>query len=151
MTRFLIALLALAAICASCKKEKKEITLPQLTTAAISNLTYNTATSGGNITGDGGGAITASGICWSKTNNTPTTADSKVSGTTALGSFVSVINGLEENTTYYARAYATNSAGTGYGNVVTFKTPVNVTLPELSTVNFVTPAAEAVRRLPSLS
>ena len=43
------------------------------------------------------------------------------------------MNRLEENTTYYVRAYATNSAGTGYGNTVTFTTPVNVTAPQLTT------------------
>ena len=126
-------MIVLAAIFSSCKKDKKEITLPQLTTAAITNLSHNTATSGGAITGDGGAAITASGICWSKTNNTPTLSDSKTTGTTASGSFTSVMNNLEENTTYYVRAYATNSAGTGYGNVVTFTTSVNITLPELTT------------------
>ena len=48
------------------------ITVPLLTTLAITNLSYNTATSGGTITANGGAAITASGICWSTTNNTPT-------------------------------------------------------------------------------
>jgi hypothetical protein len=133
MKHFPAILIVLAAIFASCKKDKKEIALPELTTAAITNLSYNSATSGGTIKGDGGGAISASGVCWSKTNNTPTLSDSKTSGTTSSGSFTSVMNNLEENTTYYARAFATNSAGTGYGNVVTFKTPVNTTLPELTT------------------
>lgn len=109
------------------------IIVPEITTAAITNLTYNMATSGGTITDDGGAVITASGICWSKTNNTPTLSDSKTTGTTASGSFTSVINSLEENTTYYVRAYATNSAGTGYGNVVTFTTPINITVPLLTT------------------
>ena len=49
-------------------------------------------------------------------------ADSKISGTTASGSFISAMTNLEENTTYYVRAFATNSVGTGYGNVVTFTT-----------------------------
>ena len=40
-----------------------------------------------------------------------------------------MMNNLEENTTYYVRAFATNSAGTGYGNIVTFTTPANITLP----------------------
>ena len=133
MKQFLIILIVLAAIIYSCKKDKKEVALPQLTTAAITNLTYNTATSGGAISGNGGAAITASGICWSKTNNTPTLSDSKTSGTTASGSFTSVMNNLEENTTYYVRAYATNSVGTGYGSVVTFTTPVNVKMPQLTT------------------
>ena len=75
MKQFLAILIVLATIFSSCKKDKedkKQVTLPKLTTAAISNLSFNTATSGGTITGDGGGAITASGICWSKTNNPPT-------------------------------------------------------------------------------
>lgn len=136
MKQVLVIVMVLTAILSSCKKDKEDkkvITVPQLTTAAISNLSHNTATSGGAITGDGGGAITASGICWSKTNNTPTTADSKTAGTTATGSFTSVMNNLEENTTYYVRAYATNSAGTGYGNAITFTTTVNMTLPQLTT------------------
>jgi len=133
MKPFAAILIVLASIFSSCKKDKKEIALPELSTAAITNLSYNSATSGGTIKGDGGGAISASGVCWSKTNNTPTLSDSKTSGTTSSGSFTSVMNNLEENTTYYARAFATNSAGTGYGNVVTFKTLVNTTLPELTT------------------
>ncbi len=126
-------LFVLVAIFFSCGKDKKEVALPQLTTAAITNLTYNSATSGGTIKGDGGAAITASGVCWSKTNNTPTLSDSKTTGNTASGSFTAVMNNLEENTTYYVRAYATNSAGTGYGEVLTFTTPVNTSLPELTT------------------
>ena len=126
-------MIVLAAICPSCKKDKKEVSIPKLTTAAITNISFNTATSGGTISGDGGAAITASGICWSKTNNTPTLSDSKTSGTTASGSFTSAMNNLEENTTYYVRAFATNSAGTGYGNVLTFTTTVDVKIPQLAT------------------
>src|SRR5436190_1161014 len=131
-----LTVLIVLSIFSSCKKDKKDekqVTLPELTTAAITNLSFSTATSGGAITGDGGAAITASGICWSKTNNTPGLSDSKTAGTTASGSFTSVINNLEENTTYYVRAFATNSVGTGYGDVVTFTTPVNITVPQLTT------------------
>ena len=99
MKQFLAILIVLATIFSSCKKDKedkKQVTLPKLTTAAITNLTFYTATSGGTITGDGGGAITASGICWSKTNNTPTLSDSKITGTTATGSFNSTMTNLEE-------------------------------------------------------
>ena len=46
-------------------------------------------------------------------------------GTTASGSFTFVMNNLQANTTYYVRAFATNSVGTGYGNVVTFTTPAD--------------------------
>jgi uncharacterized protein (TIGR02145 family) len=136
MKQFLAILIVLATIFSSCKKDKedkKQVTIPKLTTAAITNLSFNTATSGGTITGDGGGAITASGICWSKTSNTPTLSDSKITGTTATGSFTSVMTTLEENTTYYVRAFATNSAGTGYGNTITFTTTIDIKLPQLTT------------------
>ena len=110
-----------------CKKDKPPPSVPTLTTAAISNLSWNTATSGGTITGDGGAAITASGICWSKTNNTPTITDSIVASTTTTGSFTAVITNLVQNTTYYIRAFATNSAGTGYGNMISFGTTTDTT------------------------
>ncbi len=96
-------------------------TLPVLTTTPITYITQNTAKSGGNITSDGGLTITARGVCWG-TNNSPTIADSKSVNGTGAGGFTSSITGLTANTTYYARAYATNSIGTGYGSVVVFIT-----------------------------
>lgn len=99
-----------------------------LTTVAITSITTSTATSGGNITSDGGASVTARGVCWS-TSASPTTADSKTSDGTGTGSFGSSITGLQPKTKYYVRAYATNSAGTAYGNELSFTTPsVTVTL-----------------------
>jgi uncharacterized protein (TIGR02145 family) len=97
------------------------VVLPTLTTSAISSIATTTATSGGNITNDGGASITAHGVCWN-TSPTPTITGSKTTDGTGTGSFTSSITGLIENTTYYVRAYATNSAGTAYGNEVSFKT-----------------------------
>lgn len=105
----------------SCKK----VGDPIITTTALKYITQTTATCGGNITGDGGAAITARGVCWS-TNPTPSIAENKTTDNTGTGSFPSLITGLTANTTYYERAYATNSAGTGYGNVVSFTTPGSV-------------------------
>ena len=93
--------------------------LPVLTTTVVTGFTASGAISGGNITSDGGNAVTARGVCWS-TNQTPTIADSKTTNGTGTGSFVSNISGLTENSTYYVRAYATNSAGTGYGSAISF-------------------------------
>lgn len=115
---------------------KQEV--PVLTTVAITSVTPNSAVSGGNISSDGGSAITARGVCWS-TNPTPVIADNKTSNGTGTGSFVSNLTGLTENTTYYVRAYATNSAGTGYGNAVSFiarQTYFNQTLPGETPVLF---------------
>jgi hypothetical protein len=123
-----IAIVGLAAGMAiiGCKKNSNP-TIPVLTTNSISNLSFNTATGGGTITSNGGAAITTSGICWSNTNNSPSTGDSLTKGGTTNGSFNGVMNNLQSNTTYYVRAYATNSAGTGYGSVVTFSTTVDTT------------------------
>ena len=96
-------------------------TLPTLTTAVITSIETTTAISGGIISSDGASNVTSRGICWS-TNTNPTTADSKTSDGTGTGNFVSNLTGLLPNTTYYVRAYATNSVGTAYGNQVSFST-----------------------------
>ncbi|MBW6502512.1 MAG: hypothetical protein K0B05_14070, partial [Bacteroidales bacterium] len=95
---------------------------PTVTTAEITSITETTAVSGGNITDDGGGAITARGVCWSSTLQTPTVADSKTEEGSGTESFTSNLTGLEPGTTYYVRAYAVNSAGTAYGTVKSFPT-----------------------------
>lgn len=94
---------------------------PVITTANISAFTSISATGGGNITSDGGSPVTARGVCWS-TSASPTIANSKTTEGTGAGIFSSNLSGLTANTTYYVRAYATNSAGTGYGIEVSFKT-----------------------------
>lgn len=95
--------------------------LPAVTTAAVTEVTQTTATGGGNVTSDGGQAITARGICWATTAG-PTTANNKTTQTGTTGAFTSAMTGLSANTQYYVRAYATTSAGTAYGNEVSFTT-----------------------------
>ena len=90
------------------------IAIPTIATTAVSAITSSTATSGGEITKDGGAAITAKGVCWTTTSN-PTTANGKTVDGYGPGSFTSQVTSLASGTTYYLRAYATNSAGTGYG------------------------------------
>jgi uncharacterized protein (TIGR02145 family) len=95
---------------------------PSVTTTAISTITGISAISGGIVTATGGASITAQGVCWS-TTPTPTIAGNKM--TNGAGSpFTSNITGLSNETTYYVRAYATNSVGTSYGNEVSFTTGV---------------------------
>jgi alpha-tubulin suppressor-like RCC1 family protein len=105
-------------------------TAPFLLTTAVSNITTNSASSGGNITDDGGFAVTARGVCWSTSQN-PTTANSKTTDGSSTGSFTSYITGLTPLTTYYVRAYATNSIGTNYGSQVSFTTVAYI--PTIST------------------
>ena len=110
---------------------KISIGVPVLVTTAITNIYQNTASSGGNLTSDGGATITTRGVCWN-TGHNPTIANNKTNDGTGIGSFTSSITGLIGNTNYYVRAYATNSKGTAYGNEVGFTTsPIN--LPELTT------------------
>jgi hypothetical protein len=94
---------------------------PTITTDSITNIDTTTATSGGNITSDGGSAITARGVCWSLLT-TPTTGNSYITNGTGSGTFTSNLTGLTTYTLYYIRAYATNGVGTSYGNERTFMT-----------------------------
>ncbi|MCX6245991.1 MAG: right-handed parallel beta-helix repeat-containing protein, partial [Bacteroidetes bacterium] len=91
------------------------LTLPTVTTAAVTNIAQTTATSGGNVTSTGGATVTARGVCWG-TATCPLITGNHTSDGTGIGSFVSSITGLTAGTLYYVRAYATNSAGTSYGN-----------------------------------
>jgi uncharacterized protein (TIGR02145 family) len=109
-----------------------QVELPTVTTAAVSSISYTTATCGGNVTNDGYGVVTARGLCWSKTHNPPTTSDSKTDNGSGTGSFVGELTDLTPNTKYYVRAYAINSAGTGYGNTFEFST-LAMAVPTLST------------------
>ena len=95
--------------------------LPTVTTATATNITQTIATSGGNITSDGGATVTSHGVCWSAAQN-PTISGSHTNDGSGTGVFTSAISGLTANTTYYVRAYATNSVGTSYGNEVIFTT-----------------------------
>jgi len=106
----------------SCKKEKS--TPPILTTSSLSEVTFNTASSGGIVTDDGGETILARGVCWSTSAN-PTIADVKTSDGAGLGSFSSSLTGLNDIATYHVRAYATNSVGTSYGEDLEFTTLIN--------------------------
>ena len=91
-------------------------------TTAVNSITTSTASTGGNITIDGGSSITVSGVCLSETAN-PTIANSTTTdGITTTGAFTSSIGGLTANTTYNVRSYATNGSTTGYGTNVSFTT-----------------------------
>jgi len=99
------------------------VQLATLMTSTVSSITSTTAISGGNITNGGGAAITARGIVWGASQS-PTLAGNLgyTNDGTGTGSFTSNLTGLTANTSYYVRAYATNSAGTAYGNELSFTT-----------------------------
>lgn len=101
------------------------INLPLLTTADANSITINSAALGGTITSNNGFAITERGVVYSSTDTTPEigeTGVTKDTNGTGTGVFSETISGLTNNTTYYYRAYAINSTGTGYGTVKSFTT-----------------------------
>ena len=102
-------------------------TTPTVTSSLIINITQNTATSGGNVTSDGGCPVTTRGVCWS-TSAGPTTSNSSLISGSGTGIFTANLTGLISNTLYYLRAFATNSNGTVYGNEISF-----VTFPSITT------------------
>lgn len=108
--------------------------LPTISTNAITSLLANSAVSGGNISSDGGSAVTLRGVCWN-TSGSPTTANSKTENGSGTGTFTSTINGLSPSTLYYVRAYAVNIAGTSYGDQKTFTTTPIATDPQGSIFN----------------
>lgn len=112
-----LVFLFLSGLLHSCKKEE----VPVLTTSEVSNIAGTTATSGGTIIEGNLPMITERGICWSKENN-PTVDDDRTIVLGGSATFAGDMTGLNPATTYYVRAYAINSAGTGYGEAVSFTT-----------------------------
>jgi hypothetical protein len=98
--------------------------LPIVTTQLVESITSFSAVSGGFVSNDGASAVTHRGICWS-INPTPTTANDTTFNGGGTGNFISLLSGLLPNTTYYVRAYAINSAGTSYGNELSFETCID--------------------------
>ena len=130
-------------ISGSCKKSEKTNNPPRLfpvlTTNPVHDITYQSATCGGLITNDYGDPVTSRGVCWS-TGENPTIADNKTVDGSGTGSFASNIVGLTPGTKYSVRAYATNSIGTGYGNILSFSAssqslPI-VTIDSVSLISF---------------
>ncbi|MBO4645213.1 MAG: fibrobacter succinogenes major paralogous domain-containing protein [Bacteroidales bacterium] len=106
---------------------------PMVTTTVISYITQTSAYCGGIVTSMSNDPVTARGICWS-TNPQPTLTDAHTNDGAGVGSFTGLMSGLTPNTTYYARAYATNSLGTAYGTTVSFTTNDITAMAELPTV-----------------
>ena len=109
--------------------------VPVVTTAQVTGITDTSAVSGGEVVQEGGSEIMARGVCWDTVPN-PTIDDSLTLNGSGTGTFISEVGNLRFNTTYYLRAYATNAAGTGYGEEREFTTgqrqPV---IPAVSTVD----------------
>ena len=106
-------------------------TTPTVITKLISNLTDSSASAGGKVTSDGGAAVTMRGICWDTLPNLTVNGTHTTDGA-GVGDFTTSMTGLTPGTTYYVRAYATNSVGTTYGEEISFRT--SRSCPDAATV-----------------
>jgi len=100
-------------------------TIPTVTTTPAGSITDNSALSGGNVTDDGGKSVTARGVVWSNSTKPDISLTTKTIDGSGKGTFTSQLSNLLPNTTYYLRAYATNSIGTAYGNEIEFTTDIS--------------------------
>lgn len=90
-----------------------------ISTIPATDGTVTSALTGVNITGNGGSAITAAGVCWSTTAN-PTVAANKIAASTLSGLVPVTVPALTAGIKYYLKAYATNGVGTVYGDEIVF-------------------------------
>ena len=104
-------------------EEDPQTTLPTVITAQVHDITETSAFSGGNVTDDGYADVTARGVVWATYEN-PTIENNEgiTSNGTGTGEYVSYLDGLTPGTEYFVRAYATNEAGTAYGDQEFFVT-----------------------------
>ena len=113
--------------------------LPVLTTTAITNNIFPRATTGGDITAEGGSAVLSRGVVWSTTASPTIPSIKKTIDGSGIGTFISTIANLNvaPGSTVYLRAYATNAYGTAYGNEITFTAAVDLAdyTPALMTAN----------------
>ena len=108
---------------------------PTVNTTPIGSITTTTAITGGNVNSDGGAAITTRGVVWSTSPAPTISLSTKTSDGSGTGSFTSSLSGLSPSITYYVRAYASNSAGTGYGNEITFMTTPCLGISSISDID----------------
>lgn len=137
---YILSVVGIAALLFGCEPEPVDPNVV-ITTTEVTEITEESAVSGGNVTYDGGAAISARGVCWAAGKELPTIADNKTEDGSGTGEWASEITGLEVGTIYYVRAWAQNSNGVWYGEAKSFTTlstvPV-VTTTAMSNVTFET-------------
>ena len=110
---------------------KTTSTAPSVVTVGSSELSTTSAELSGEVTDDNGEIITERGFVWMKGSGTPTTSSSKLTADGTMGAFTATLTDLSPNQVYSFRAYAINSKGTSYGEVMTFE--IQVDLPTVTT------------------
>lgn len=118
MKKVSLLLIMFACFLVSCKPD---LEMPTVVTKSVGEITATTATIVVQVAEDGGAEVTERGICWNTEGN-PTIADFCIKEGTGIGTIVLTMTGLMETTTYYVKAFASNSEGISYGEVIAFTT-----------------------------
>jgi uncharacterized protein (TIGR02145 family) len=111
----------------------QEIKIPEVSTIVVIGYTYTSVTVGAYVTSKEGSEVTECGVYWGTSQN-PESKGTKLQIGSGTGSFSTSLSGLNPNTIYYVKAYATNSVGTAYGSQVSFNTDQNTTIPTISDI-----------------
>jgi len=116
----------------SCERENLP---PVVETTGVSDIGLTSLVARGSLVEAGNGGVSQHGFCWSVTPAPDLEKDScsRLGPRSESGDFTSIIQGLDQNTTYYIRAYAVNEAGSAYGKEVAVKTDRILTVPYVET------------------
>jgi uncharacterized protein (TIGR02145 family) len=95
------------------------VTSPVVSTDSLMVISQTSAYGGGEVINNGGADIYNYGLCWNYSGS-PTIADSNTMVGLGSMSFNTQLVNLIPDSIYFVRAFASNSAGTGYGNEIQF-------------------------------
>ena len=124
------AICVMAVVLVGCTSKVTE-SRPNVATINVSNIQHSSAIVEGRVINDGGTPIIERGILYDKYDNPTATISAKIKAGNGVGKYNCEITDLQDNKTYYARAYAINEVGISYGNVISFKTSIDYKLPEI--------------------
>ena len=93
---------------------------PTVSSLAVTNAGQTTATLRGSVDSAGGGVVSATGFKYG--TSALLAGATNTAGSATSGTYIKALTGLAPTTTYYYAAYATNEAGTSYGDTLNFTT-----------------------------
>ncbi len=111
-----------------------DTSLPYIETYNSPDRFHTSAFAGGNVLYSGTSALTERGIYWGSTPE-PEKNGVKVSSGTGLGEYLFMIDGLQQSTQYYIKAYARNNTGIAYGTEVTFRSGTDPVFSSVSDID----------------
>ena len=144
LRNFLVAVTTIALLFfGDCKTIEPFITVPVLSTGAVTGITFSTAVLNGSISSDGGAAVTERGF-YLGTTESPEASGTKIQVGSGSGDFNTPVTGLSASTRYDVKAYAVNSNGMAYGGLAVFSTAATVPTVMTSQATMITDSSAVV-------